>query len=336
MRRFAIATVKAGLPAVALALAFIFMPFAANGQQGAKITRIGYLSQGFAAEGKDLLDLFRQSLRELGYIEGQNVSLEVRWSDGKPERLRELSIALVRLNVDVLVATSGFAAVAAKEVTQTVPIVMVASGDPVKQGLVASLARPGGNVTGLTNVSTELSRKRLELLREALPRLSRVGVLWCGASLPVGERQWTETQAAAKVLGVQLWSLEAAGPDDLDGAFALAAKQRVQAILMFDCSRISPASVRIVGLAQRYRLPAMYPYGRYPDAGGLMSYGPNIQDPPRRAASYVDKILKGAKPGDLPVEQPVKFDLAINMKTAAALGLTVPASLAARADRVIP
>ena len=318
-----------------LALALVLAAPAAEGQQAAKIYRLGYLTIGSASDGLERLDLFRQALRELGYIEGRNVALEIRWAEGKPEQLPGLADELVRLKVDVIVATSGVAALAAKKATPTIPIVMVASSDAIRQGLVASLARPGGNVTGLTNISPEVSRKRLQILQEMLPRLSRVGVLWCGAISPVGKQEWAEMQAAAKVLEVQLSSLEAPSRDDLASAFASATKHRVQAVLMVDCSRINPSVAEIVDLARKHRLPAIYPYPRFPQAGGLMSYGANDQDSPRRAATFVDKILKGAKPADLPVEQPTRFELVINLKTAQALGLTIPPSVAARADQVI-
>jgi len=212
---------------------------------------------------------------------------------------------------------------------------MMASGDAVRQGIVASLARPGGNVTGLTVISPELSRKRLAILREILPHLSNVGVLWCGPIGPVSEQEWVETQAAAKSLGVQLVSLKAPSREELASAFASAEKQRVQAVLVFDCSRLTPSARQIVELSRKYRLPGIYPFPRYSEAGGLVSYGASEQDRPVRAASYVDKILKGAKPADLPVEQPVKFDLVVNLKTANELGLTIPPSLAVQADRVI-
>ena len=321
--------------AVGLALALVFSALAAEGQQAAKIYRVGYLGIGSASDVIDRLGVFRQGLRELGYLEGRNAALEIRFAEGKPERLPDLAAELVRLKVDVIVTQSGTAALAAKKATQTIPIVMASSGDAVRQGLVASLARPGGNVTGLTMISPELSRKRLEILREMLPRLSRVGVLWCGGGGAVGEQQWAETQAAAGVLGVQLSSLEVRSGDDLASAFASAAKRRVQAVLMFDCSRLGPSVAQIVELARKHRVPAMYPFTPYPQAGGLMSYGPNLLDASRRAATYVDKILKGAKPADLPVEQPTKFELVINRVTAKALGLTIPPSVAARVDRVI-
>ena len=321
--------------AVGLALALVFAALAAEGQQAAKLYRLGYLSIGSESEALHRLDVFRQGLRELGYLEGRNVALEIRYAEGNAERLPDLAAELVRLKVDVIVTQSGVATIAAKQATQTIPIVMASSGDAVRQGIVASLARPGGNVTGLTNISPEVSRKRLQILREMLPRLSRVGVLWCGGPSPVGEQEWAETQTAAKVLGVQVSSLEARSREDLASAFASAVKHRVQAVLMFDCSLLNPSVAQIVELSRKHRLPAMYPYARYPNAGGLMSYGANELDPPRRAATYVDKILKGAKPADLPVEQPTKFELVINMKTAKTLGLTIPPSVASRVDQVI-
>ena len=321
--------------AASLALALVFAALAADAQQAAKIYRLGYLYIGTASEDLERLDLFRRSLRELGYVDGRNVVYEMRYAEGKPERLPDLAAELVRLKVDVIVATSGVAALAAKKATQTIPIVMTGSGDAVRQGIVASLARPGGNVTGLTLISPELSKKRLSILREILPRLSHVGVLWCGPINPVGEQEWAETQAAAKALRVQLSSLEARDREEIASAFASAAKQRVQALVMFDCSSLNPSVVQIVELSRKHRLPGMYPFPRFSEAGGLVSYGASELDRPVRAASYVDRILKGAKPADLPVEQPVKFELVINMKTAKALALTIPPSLAARVDRVI-
>ncbi len=321
---------------VLFTLALFAAALAAEAQQAGKVYRLGYFGIGPPPDGRDTrLDLFRQGLRDLGYVEGRNIALEIRYSGGRPERLPDVAAELVGLKVDVIVTTSGVVAVAAKKATQTIPIVMLASGDAVRQGLVASLARPGGNVTGFTMISPELSRKRLELLREMLPKLSRVGVLWCGAAGPVADQEWAETRAAADVLGVQLSSLEASGRDELARAFAVATKQRVQAILVLDCSRLHSSHAHIADLSLKYRLPAMYPFPRYPQAGGLMSYGVNDQDTPRRAATYVDKILKGAKPADLPVEQPSKFELVINLKTARALGLKIPPSVLVRADQVI-
>jgi putative tryptophan/tyrosine transport system substrate-binding protein len=318
-----------------LALTLVLAVHAPEAQQAAKIYQIGYLGITSPADGLERLTVFRQGLRDLGYVEGRNVALEIRYAEGKPERLPDLAAELIRLKVDVIVTQSGVAALAAKKATQTIPIVMESSGDAVTQGLVASLARPGGNVTGMTLISPETSRKRLELLRELLPRLSRVGVLWCGASEPLGEQQWTETQEAARLLDVQLSSLEVRSGEDLASAFASATKHRVQAVLMFDCSRLGASIAQIVELARKHRLPAMYPYPRIPRVGGLMSYGANHLDPVRRPATYVDKILKGAKPADLPVEQPTKFELVINLSTARALGLIIPPSIATRVDQVI-
>jgi len=321
--------------AAVLALALAMSALLAQSQQAATVYRIGELYMGSASEEMHRVELFRRALQELGYVDGRNVVFEPRYADGKAERLPELAADLVRLKADIIVSSAGVAALAAKKATQTIPIVMMGSGDAVRQGIVASLARPGGNVTGLTLISPELSRKRLAILREILPNLSHVGVLWCGPINPVGEREWAETQAAAKALGVQLSSLEAPSRENLEGAFASAARQRLQAILMFDCSRLHPSVAQIVELSRRYRLPGIFPFPRYSEAGGLVSYGASEQDRPIRAASYVDKILKGAKPADLPVEQPVKFDLVINLKTAKAMGLTFPQSLAVQADRVI-
>ena len=331
----AMRTLRSTLAAV-LAIALLIWPPVAASQQPVKVYRLGEIYMGSASEESRRSGLFRQALRDLGYVDGRNVVFETRYADGKLERLPELAGELIDLKVDVIVTSAGQVALAAKKATQTIPIVMLASGDAVRQGIVASLARPGGNVTGLTHISPELSQRRLAILREILPGLSRVGILWCGSnSGAVGKQEWAETQAAAKSLGVQLLSLEAASRDGLASAFASAEKQRVQAILMFDCSRLHPSVALIVELSRKYHLPGMYPFPRFAEAGGLASYGSNELDPPIRAARYVDRILKGAKPADLPVEQPVKFDLAINLKTAKALGLNIPPSLLLRANRVI-
>jgi putative ABC transport system substrate-binding protein len=261
--------------------------------------------------------------------------LEIQSAEGKLDRLPDLAAEFVRRKVDLIVTDTGTAAVAAKKATQTIPIVMLGSGDAVRQGLVTSLARPGGNVTGLTMISPAVSRKRLELLRELLPKLSHVGVLWCGPGSPVHEGEWMETQAAADVLGVRLSSLEAGGREDLARAFASASQQRVEAVVGFDCPQLVPSAALIAELSLKHRLPAMYPFSIYPQTGSLMSYGVSFEDAPRRAATYVDKILRGAKPADLPVEQPTNFKLVINTKTAKTLGLTIPQSLLLRADQVI-
>jgi putative ABC transport system substrate-binding protein len=281
------------------------------------------------------LDGFRAGLRELGYVEGRNVVLEVRYADGADRKLGELAAELVKLNPDVIIAQSGVASLAVRNKTKTIPIVMASSGDAVRQGLVKSLARPGGNVTGLTLLSPELIQKRLEVLREMLPSLSRVGVLWCGGTNVIPEGEWLGARTASDLLKVQLVSLEAPTARDLPSAFDLAVRQRVEAILMFDCSSLHPSAARIAELATKHRLPALYPFSYYPEAGGLMSYGPSAKEAARRAAGYVDKILKGAKPADLPVEQPTTFELVINLKTAKALKLKIPQTLLVRADQVI-
>jgi len=321
--------------AVVLAVSLTIAPPATEAQQSARVYRLGFLSMRSGPTDNPQLDAFRQGLRELGYLEGRNVVLEVRYAAGSEEKLPGLAAELVRLNVDVIVAQSGVASTAAKNASKTIPIVMASSGDAVRQGLVASLARPGGNITGLTLVSPELSQKRLEMLREMLPELSRVGVLWCGGTNVVPDREWAETRAAADVLKLKLSSLEAPSSRDLVSAFDLAARQRVEAIIVFDCSRLHPSAARITELSMKSRLPALYPFSFYTDAGGLMSYGPSVQEAAHRAAGYVDKILRGAKPADLPVEQPTKFELVINVKTAKALGLTIPQSILVRADQII-
>ena len=250
--------------------------------------------------------------------------------------LPRLAEKFVRLNVDVIVAQSGFAAGAARKATQAIPIVMVSSGDAVSQGLVASLAHPGGNVTGLTMIAPALSQKRLEVLRELLPAMSRVGVLWCGPGEGgMGDLEWNQIRAAVGVSKVKLSSLEVRDAQDSEKAFILAKQQYVEAVIVLDCSLLNARAGHITELARPSRLPTVYPYWIYPEVGGLMSYGPDLRDAARRAATYVDKILKGAKPADLPVEQPTKFELVINLKTAKALGLTIPPSVLQRADQVI-
>src|SRR5262245_18700817 len=322
--------------AVLLALTLFAVPLSVVGQQPSKVYRIGILSIGQTSDvvSRAYINSLRQALRDLGYLEGRNLVLEIRYAEGKRERFLDLTAELVSLKVDLIVAGTGTAAIEAKKVTQTIPIVMMGSGDAVSQGLVASLAHPGGNVTGLTNMSPDLSRKRLELLRELLPQLSHVGVVWCGPGRPLSEQQWSETQAAADVLEVRLSSFEVRASDGVARAFASAAKQRVQAVLLLDCLHFIPSIAQIVELSLQHRLPAMYPYARIPQIGGLMSYAPNQVDDPRRAAVYVDKILKGATPADLPVEQLTKFELAVNLKTAKPLGLTIPQSVLGRADQV--
>jgi putative ABC transport system substrate-binding protein len=314
--------------------ALLAAPLAAGAQPAGKVPRVGYAFSRVSSEDQQVWDAMRQGLRELGYVEGQNIALEIRWADGRYERLPALVAELVRLKVDVLVVGTTPGALAAKSATRTIPIVMYAVGDPVGSGLVASLAHPGGNLTGLSLFNKEVSGKRLELLKENLPSISRVAVL-TNPGNPIHAVFWKETQAAAHTLGLQLHAIKIYGPEDFDDAFTAAARGRADALLVFDDSLTLGYRTRLVALAAKHRLPTMYGLREFPDAGGLMSYGPSNFDMYRRTATYVDKLLKGAKPADLPVEQPTKFELVINMNTAKALGLTIPQSLLQRADRVI-
>ena len=318
----------------AFASSLLAAPLAADAQTAPTIAKIGLLSVTTPVVLASSIEAFRQALRGLGHVEGTFV-LEVRYGDGRFERLPELARELVGLKMDVILATSDVVIAAIKRETQTIPIVMVFSTDPMGTGFVASLARPGGNVTGLSNISSELSRKRLELLREAVPGLSRVAALWNpdvrGALL-----DYKETEGAARLLRLELQSVEVSRAEDLDRAFSAVTKQRAQALVLPGANPVGFINRgKIATFAQRNRLPSMYPTREYVEAGGLMSYGPSLPDLFRRAATYVDKILKGAKPADLPIEQPTKFELVINLKTAKALGLTIPPSLLQRADQVI-
>ena len=309
-------------------------PLAGEAQAPAKVPRVGYVFSRAPSEAHRLWDAARQGLRELGYVEGQNIALEVRWAEGRFERLPELVAELVRLKVDVLVVAATPGALTVKNATRTIPVVMVAVADPVGSGLVASLARPGSNFTGLGLLNPEISGKRLELLKEGLPSISRVAVL-TNPGNPSHAIFWKETQAAAQTLGLQLQSIKVRAPEDFDEAFQAAAHGRAEAMLMFDDPMILSSQARLVALAAKRRLPTMYGFREFPDAGGLLSYGPNLLHQYRRTAIYVDKILKGAKPADLPIEQPTKFELVINLKTAKTLGLTIPQSVLLRADQVI-
>jgi putative ABC transport system substrate-binding protein len=305
-------------------------------QVAGKAPRIGFLHTGSASDpvNSRRLDVFRQSLRELGYVEGKNINIEYRFGEGKSERLQELAEELVRLNVDILVASTATAARAAKKSNVTVPIVVVNMGSLT--GLVDSLARPGGNVTGLTHISLELLGKRLELLKEVLPRVSRFVFLDDTTGAGGYERVAQETQSAAKALGVKLQVLEVKAPNpNIEEIFQTMVKERVGGFIIEATPRMSFNRKKILTLAQQNRLPAMYSEEEWVNAGGLMSYGANRNEPYRRIAVYVDKILKGTKPADLPVEQPTKFDLVINLKTAKQLDLTIPPNVLARAHKVI-
>src|SRR6516225_9128775 len=308
-------------------------PLAARAQQAGKIRTIGILSAGSFGPTVLSVAVLPDALRTLGWIEGKNIVFERRYAENRVERLPELAAELVRLNVDVIVGIGTLAPLAAKRATTTIPIVMTAAGDPLGSGLVASLARPGGNVTGMSLMAPDLGGKRLELLKEVLPRLSRVAVLWDAAN-PYAALVFKETQGAGRTLGIEVQSLEVRGPDDLDGAFEAARKQRPDAMITVEDPLTLTYRKRIVDFATGQQLPSLGPR-EFAAAGGLISYGANLADLTRRAAGYVDKILKGAKPADLPVQQPTKFELVINLKTAKALGLDVPPTLLARADEVI-
>jgi putative ABC transport system substrate-binding protein len=302
----------------------------AQAQQPRKIARVGYLSAGDPVSRGYRIEAFRQGLKERGYIEGKNIIIEYRYAEAKLDRLAELARKLVRLEVDIIFAGGMPATEAAKNATQMIPIVTISS-DPVGSGFVAGLARPGGNITGLTNLTSELVGKRLELLKEVIPQLFHVAVLWTPGHPAVGT--WTRAEVAAQSLGVRLRAAEVRDRDDLEPAFA--AMKRERALITLRSPIVNDLTKRILSLAAESRLPAIYDDRIFPQLGGLMSYGVNLADLDRRAATYIDKILKGAKPADLPVEQPTKFDLVINLKTAKALGLKIPAHLLMEADRVI-
>jgi putative tryptophan/tyrosine transport system substrate-binding protein len=314
--------------------AMIFLAPVVAAQSPVKAARIGVLAPGTASLQAVRDEAFLYGLKELGYVEGRNIVIEYRYAEGKPERLPALVAELVRLNVDLILTAGDPGVRAAKQATQTIPIVVAISGDLVGPGFVASLARPGGNITGQTTLISELAAKRLELLKTAFPKVSRVAILWnpTGTDNVAGLK---ETEVAARALRIQLVPLDVRRADDFASAFPAALRARADALIVFADAVLLTHRARIADFAAKNRLPAMYGNQDYMDAGGLMFFGPNVADMYRRAATYVDKILKGAKPGDLPVEQPTKFEFIINLKTAKALGLTIPPSLVSRADRVI-
>ena len=320
-------------------------PFVAGAQPPTKTWRIGYLGPVSPSAGAPLLESFRQGLRELGYAEGQNISIDYRWAEGRPDRFPALAVELTQLKVDVIVTYNNAGVAALQRATRTIPIVFASVGDPVGSGYAASLARPGGNITGLTGLTEEVSRKWIELLREAVPTVFRVAVLTVSRTLAVNPdrrecsdqncRLWQQIEGAAKAVKAipQLHAI--AGPDEIEHAFANLIKDRAQGLIVLPHAVTNANRARIASLAAGHRLPGTYPDSEYVEAGGLMSYAPNYSDQHRRAATFVDKILKGAKPADLPIEQPTKFELVVNMKTAKALGLTIPQSILTRADTVI-
>jgi putative ABC transport system substrate-binding protein len=306
----------------------------ASAQQPAKIARVGFLLP-YSPAPDARVEAFRQGLRELGYVEGQNVTIEYRWADGKFEQLPELAADLVRLKVDVIVTAVTQASLAARQATGAIPIVMIGVSDPVGSGLVASLARPGANITGTSSMTAEVVGKQLELLKETVPKLSQVAALWNPANPIFQAIQRKETEVAARALGVQLRILEARGPGDIERAFAAMTSKRTRALLVLGDPVFTSHRKRIADLAVNGRLPTVSGSREFVDAGGLMAYGPSFTEMYRRAAVYVDKILKGTKPADLPVAQPAKFELVINLKTAKQIGLTIPPNVLARANQVI-
>jgi putative tryptophan/tyrosine transport system substrate-binding protein len=329
---------KAGWASALVAVILLAVAVIAEAQQPAKVSRIGYLSNTDPATDSARAEGIRLALRELGYIEGQNIAIEYRYAEGRREREPGLAAELVRLKVDIIVVATGDPGIqAARNATKTIPIVMTGQGsDPVRAGHVESLARPGGNVTGLTSLTRELGGKRLELLKEAVPKLARVAVLYDPASPPSLHevKELLPADARALKLTIQPWQIRAV--DDFDKVFAALNKQRPDGLYSFGAGPVMrPNQKRIVDFALKSRLPSVYDSRGYVEAGGLMSYGADFADSYRRVAIYVDKILKGAKPADLPVEQPTKFELVINLKTAKQIGLTIPQKVLARADKVI-
>ena len=316
-----------------VALGLLATPLA-DAQQTGKTYRIGYLSVGARPTDGAPPAALRQALQELGYSEGKNVTYESRWAEAKRERLPALAAELAALKVDLIVTVGSTAAAAAKEASSTTPIVMALSGDPVGVGLIASLARPGSNVTGITDDATPLSAKRLQLLKEAVPSVARVAVLWNAQDQAMTLR-YREIDKAARVLGVTVQPLGVREPDDFDRAFVTMDRERPDALFMVTDSLTTLNRRRVLDFAETHRIPAMYEYASLVREGGLISYGPSFDDLFQRAAVYVDKILKGVKPSELPVEQPTRYYLVVNLKTAKALGLTIPQSLLLRADEVI-
>jgi putative ABC transport system substrate-binding protein len=310
------------------------LPVAARAQQPARIPRIGILVPASASFFSARVEALRRRLRELGYVEGKNIVIEYRYAEGKLERLPDLAAELVRLKVDVIVTAGGPAILAAKKASPTIPIVFGTANDPVGSGLVSSLARPGGNITGLSNIAQDLDGKRLELLKEAFPKVARVAFLWV-PSVTRGNRALKEMEDVAKALGVKLQSLPVRSLDDFESAFARAKREGAQALIAAPGPLFNTQQRQVLDFAAKNRLPAMYPSSENVEAGGLMSYGPNNTDLWRRAADFVDKILKGTKPAEIPVEQPMKFEFVISLIAAKQIGVTIPPNVLVRADRVI-
>ena len=325
---------KAAALSLLVAAVFLAVTVVAEAQQARQMPRIVYLSASSGAANAARNEAFRQGLRDLGYVEGKNIVVEWRHAEGKLDRLPGLVAEMVRLKVDVIVSSGSIVTRAAKEATNTIPVVMTQDPDPIGNGFVASLARPGGNITGLSNLNRELSGKRLEILKEVVPKLSRVAVLGT-STFPGNAQNYEEAEMAAAAIGVKLQFLDVLNPKDIETAFRAAGKGRAEAVLGLGGPVLNPQRTRVVEFAAMSRLAAMYTIREYVEAGGLMSYGVNQNDLDRRAAVYVDKILKGAKPADLPVEQPIKFEFVINLKAAKLIGLTIPPNVLVRADKVI-
>jgi putative ABC transport system substrate-binding protein len=325
---------KHARPAILVAVVLLAVGVTAQAQQPAGIPRIGILITPSGSVFPARVEAFRQRLRQLGYVEGKNILIEYRYAEGKSERLPDLAAELVRLKVDIIVTIGPGPTLAAKKASGTIPIVFAGASDPVGTGIVSSLARPGGNITGLSLMAPDLDGKRLELLKEAFPKVARVAFLW-NPSGARGNLPLTDMEAAAKALGLKLLSLEVRSLDDFEGAFARAKKERAQALITTTGGRINTQRRRVLDFAAKNRLPAIYHYSEFVEAGGLMSYGPDNTDICRRAADFVDKILKGAKPADLPVQQATKFEFVVNLNAAKQIGLTIPPNALARADKVI-
>lgn len=306
----------------------------ADAQQPKNVSRIGYLSSQDSARQSARSEAIRHSLRELGYIEGQNIAIEYRYTEGKPDRAPELAAELVRLKVDVIFANSAVVALAAKNATRTIPIVFNSQAEPVASGLVDSLARPGGNVTGFTGIAAVLAGKRLELLKDIIPKLSRVAIMW-ELKNPGSEESWKESQLPARQLGLQIHSIEVGSAGEFESAFSKTSKSGSGALAVTLSGLFSSHQKQIVSLATKHRIPTIYTGGEFVENGGLMSYGADQDESVKRIAMMIDKILKGAKPADLPVEQATTFDFVINLKSAKQIGLTIPPNVLARADKVI-
>ena len=325
---------KAGAVSILFVVVLLAVAVIAQAQQPTKISRIGRLAIASQSAESARIEAFRKGMRDLGYVEGKNIVVEWRFADGKLDRLPAQAAELVRLKLEIIVSSGSTPTRAARAATSTIPIVMCNDNDPVGDGFVASLARPGENISGLSNFAPELSGKRLEILREVLPKLSRVAVIGTSTN-PAYAQVIKEVELAAKALGVKLQNLDVLDSKDIETAFRAASKGRADAVLVLTSATLVPQRVQLAELAVKNRFPVMYSNSQYVEAGGLMFYGANVLDLDRRAATYVDKILKGTKPADLPVEQPTKFEFIINLKAAKQIGLTIPPNVLARADKVI-